>query len=89
MGASEIAFDVEVPPTIESGPVAKAINPLMLSSLPTKIQVLEPSLGREKEARKKGTKRALRKSQRKARHNGPNSPEEEIGENPFNNHEVV
>ncbi|EHA8586912.1 putative ensconsin-like [Cocos nucifera] len=43
----------------------------------------------EKDAKKRKAKRATKKSKQKDRHNGPNNSNDEIGENPFHNHEVV
>ncbi|KAG1366997.1 putative ensconsin-like [Cocos nucifera] len=89
MGIPKIYPKVEIPPTIESKPIIDVVEPSMLLSPPTKIQVLEPPLGRKKEVWKKRTRRTIRKSQRKVHHNGPNSSDEKMGENPFNNHEVI
>ncbi|EHA8588316.1 putative ensconsin-like [Cocos nucifera] len=88
MDALEVTPIAKAPPTTEFSTTAKVVGPPMPPSPPTKAPVLEPPTKRE-EAEKKKIKRMLRKSQRKAHHNGPNSSDEELRENPFNNHEII
>ncbi|EHA8588025.1 hypothetical protein COCNU_scaffold003914G000010 [Cocos nucifera] len=89
MDAPEVALKVEAPPTSELGTITEVAGSLVPSNPPIEAHILEPPIEGEKEVEKKKTKRALRKSQWMVHRNGPNSSDEELGENPFNNHEIL
>ncbi|EHA8586305.1 putative ensconsin-like [Cocos nucifera] len=86
---AEVASTIKVPPMVEAPPTVEVARSSVLSCPFVKAQILEgPSQG-EKGAEKKRAKGAVRKSRCKVRHDGPNSSDEELGENHFHNHEIV
>ncbi|EHA8589579.1 hypothetical protein COCNU_scaffold011126G000010 [Cocos nucifera] len=89
MDASDVAPEVEAPPVIKFGTIIEIAGSSMPTNSPIEVRIPEPPAGGEKEAKKMKIKRALRKSQWKVRRNGPNSLDEELGENSFNNHEMI
>ncbi|EHA8590948.1 putative ensconsin-like [Cocos nucifera] len=87
--AVEVASSVKVPPTVKAPPTVKVAGSSMLPSPSTEAQISEdPSQG-EKGAEKKRAKEAVRKSRCKVCRDGPNSFDEELGENPFHNHKII
>ena len=87
--AIEVASTIEVSPTIEVPPTIEIAGSPVLSHPSNEAQIPEdPSQG-EKGVEKKRVKGAVRKSRRKVRNDRPNNSNEELGENPFHNHEIV
>ncbi|KAG1363591.1 putative ensconsin-like [Cocos nucifera] len=67
----------------------EVIAPLTSSSPLIKVQTSEPSIEKEKGAEKEKAKMASKNVKRKTRPNESNASNEDLGENPFHNREIV